>query len=143
MSRGPGRWQRLLLQLVSEYHFVPIIDVVESTTFEQGREATRADHVAARRAAKRIAEDGKARAIYLWRCNACGKITGGYFCCGRLSYALALTKDPDLPSALLRNMPEWISVASDQLLPEATLRHFYQALDVEEIPRLTAGRAVA
>jgi hypothetical protein len=61
VSRGPGRWQRVLLDALEQYDAVG----VGATVWEHlGRPATRSEEVAARRAARRLVEAGKARAIY-------------------------------------------------------------------------------
>lgn len=61
MSRGPGRWQRVLLDALEQS---PFIGVGGTVWAHLGRAATRSEEVAARRAAKRLVETGQARAIY-------------------------------------------------------------------------------
>lgn len=61
LSRGPGRWQRVLLNGLEQSPFIGVGGTVWS---HLGRPATRAEEVAARRAAKRLVETGRARAIY-------------------------------------------------------------------------------
>lgn len=61
MSKGPGRWQRILLDALGEHDFVGVGATVWG---HLGRPATRSEEVAARRAAKSLVEAGRARAIY-------------------------------------------------------------------------------
>ncbi len=61
MSKGPGRWQRVLLDALEES---PFIGVGGTVWAHLDRPATRSEEVAARRAAKRLAETGQVRAIY-------------------------------------------------------------------------------
>jgi len=122
MGRGPGRWQRLLLSVLDEYGYCPVAAVVENICNGQ---PTRADLVAARRAAKHLAETGRARAIYLPRCTVCGELYKGWGRCpcgGRVTHTLVLTKDATLRGVIVENQPTWISVASDQKSQEATLK---------------------
>jgi len=128
MSRGPGRWQRLFLELLDEYDHVGIIDVVDDRAYLEGREATRAEHVAARRAARRLAEDGLTRAIYLPRCTVCGQLFAGWGarCCGRVTHSLVVTRDPSAKSVYPSRIPGWISVAG---------------ADIEQRQRLEGGAA--
>lgn len=58
MSRGPGKWQRILLAYLERYELVPISHAVHNESV-----GSRADHVAARRAARTLTLQGKARAI--------------------------------------------------------------------------------
>ena len=114
MSRGPGRWQRVLLDLVESHDAVPVADAVHS---ELGREPTRSESVAARRAARLLAEQGKARAIYLGCCKRCGEYRTTWHCsachCG-CNIALVITKvtDTTIRSLSPMRIPRWISVAT-------------------------------
>lgn len=63
MSKGPGRWQRAILDAIqdAEYDLFP----VQSIAYEHlDREPTRAELVACRRAVKTLAIAGKVRAVY-------------------------------------------------------------------------------
>lgn len=62
LSRGPGRWQRVLLAALDVSEAVR----VSSAPYAVSVNPTRADFVAARRAARRLAEDGQVRAIYVY-----------------------------------------------------------------------------
>lgn len=63
MSRGPGRWQRVVLDAIkdTDYEVFPILAIAYT---HLGRAATRSEAVAARRAVKTLALAGKVRAIY-------------------------------------------------------------------------------
>lgn len=58
MSRGPGKWQRILLAYLERYELVPVSHAVQHESV-----GSRADHVAARRAARALTLQGKVRAI--------------------------------------------------------------------------------
>lgn len=73
VSRGPGRWQRALLESLDDYDLVPVMSVL-------GWDASRSDQEAVRRAARRLAIDGKARVVYLWQCNTCEELFDRWFC---------------------------------------------------------------
>ncbi len=60
MGRGSGRWQRLLLDALEGTEAVD----VSSAPYALSQHPTRSDFVAARRAARTLAEAGKVRAIY-------------------------------------------------------------------------------
>lgn len=75
MSRGPGRWQRLLLEALEDHTLVPVSYVV----YNNADSPTRSDHVAARRAARRLVKEGKARATY--RRGLTMKNVEGYLLC--------------------------------------------------------------
>lgn len=59
MSRGLGRWQRILIYLLGGYDYAPVINAVQHVT---------------QRAARRLAESGRARSTYWWRCTACSQL---------------------------------------------------------------------
>jgi hypothetical protein len=61
MSRGPGRWQRALLECLEQSEIVNVGAVWK----QLDRPATRAEEVAGRRAARELVRQGRARAIYL------------------------------------------------------------------------------
>lgn len=60
MSRGPGVWQRLLLDALEGVEAVN----TSSAPYAMTPAPTRSDFVAVRRAARRLAETGQVRAIY-------------------------------------------------------------------------------
>ncbi len=124
MSRGPGRWQELLLRLVEEYDCIPIPTMVENVAAAAGRAPTRSEYVAARRAARRLAEGGKVRAVYLTRCDTCGEIFGswGVRCCGLVRHVLVVTRDPEIKTLLPRRLPKWIDVSVKQLEQQRDFR---------------------
>ena len=62
MGRGPGLWQRVILDALEDVEAVPTTAVAYAV-----RDApTRSDFVAVRRAARTLAEAGKVRAIYMY-----------------------------------------------------------------------------
>lgn len=126
MSRGPGRWQRALLDAVAEYDVVSVADVAESIV---GREPTRSELVAIRRAAAELAKAGALRATYVQRCRRCGAmnlVMAGQClppCRGSYGHALVVTPITSTlagpPRGWVSNTaptPEWISV------PESWIR---------------------
>jgi len=118
MSRGPGRWQRVLLSLLQENAYVPIIDAVKILMDGSPK---RTDLVAARRAAKRLAESGRAQAVYMWRCTRCTRLLPSppfrCPCGGRITPALVLTSR----TVLMPRIPSWVSVARGEESSLATL----------------------
>lgn len=80
MSRGPGRWQRALLDAL-EVDDVVVVNRVTAAVV--GPDATRATHVAFRHAARRLAEEGRVRAFYRMAPTADGRY---------LSYHLAVAR---------------------------------------------------
>jgi hypothetical protein len=64
MSRGPGRWQRVILQALAENTDHDIFGVYALVEEHLGRTPTRSELVAARRAVKTLAIQRKVRAIY-------------------------------------------------------------------------------
>jgi len=63
MSRGPGVWQRLLLDALEG---VEAVNVSTAAYALRGPRPARADFVAVRRAARALAEAGKVRAVYVY-----------------------------------------------------------------------------
>lgn len=126
MSRGPGRWQRVLLAALREH---ALVSVRAATMSELQREPTRPEMVAARRAARTLAEAGLCRAIYLGECPSCLEFTSTWSCgaCNvGARQALVLTpiagEGARVGSLLgLRHPPAWISVAPVLNDSEATL----------------------
>lgn len=70
MSRGPGRWQRVILGVLSECDLSSLPVIVYN---ELGRDGTASEMSAARRAAKRLAQDGVIKAGQMWTTNALGR----------------------------------------------------------------------
>lgn len=99
MSRGPGRWQRVLLAALRDNEAILVVGVACQ---HLGRNTTRAEEVSVRRAARALAESGQARAIY----EALPTVDGG-----RVTHQLVLTP-PDstrLSTLLPVNAPDWIA----------------------------------
>lgn len=74
MSRGPGRWQRALIEAAEEserdgYLWATVAGTVRD---QLGHEPTRTELVAARRAAATLAAAGRVRTIYVMWCRVCG-----------------------------------------------------------------------
>jgi len=122
MSRGPGRWQRVFLSLLQENAYVPVIDAVKILTDGSPK---RTDLVAARRAAKRLTERGRAQAVYMWRCTRCTRLLPSppfrCSCGGRTTPALVLTNNRTSRTVLMPTMPSWVSVAHGEESSLATL----------------------
>jgi hypothetical protein len=82
VSRGPGRWQRAILQAIedTEYEIFPVLNIAYH---HLGRAATRSEAVAARRAVKALAIAGKIRAIHYPHPSADGRETLAQLCVTR------------------------------------------------------------
>lgn len=116
----------MILSALVEYE---VADVVTLAYNSLGRDADRAELVAIRRAARRLAEDGRVRAIYLGCCLKCGELSETWSCskcrCG-CSRRLVVTPTDGL-GATIRSIPSlgpdprWVSVVSASSVPEATL----------------------
>jgi len=96
VSRGPGRWQRAILAALAEYDIVPVGDLCQAVL---GRAPSRAELVAARRAAHSLADSGGLREIYPWHCDRCGTVLRSLWhdaavcggrCGGRRAHLLAV-----------------------------------------------------
>ena len=98
MSRGPGRWQRVLLAALNDSEAIHVVGVA---CLHLGRNATRAEEVSVRRAARVLAQSGRARAIYE-RLPTVDR--------SHVTHQLVLTRpDSDRKSTLLpTNRPGWI-----------------------------------
>ena len=128
MSRGPGRWQRAILDALSEYEVGDVLTIAYNLL---GRDPTRTEMVAARRAVRRLAEDGQVRAIYLGYCVRCEELSERWSCstCGAgCNKRLVVTRmDGDNVSKIqsvvsLGRDPTWINVASDGNAAGATFK---------------------
>ncbi len=120
MSRGPGRWQRVLLEGLARSSEVVVLYELHD---HLERAPTRAELVAARRAARRLAETGQARAIYGW-----GQDTAT----GRRDQLLILTlpNHRDVRSIPMgRTVPPWISEDSPMSTPHDALRRIIRIQD--------------
>lgn len=82
MSRGPGRWQRALLAALEEHDVVVVEHVTAAAV---GPDATRAAYVAFRHAARRLAEDGRVRALYRMAPDADGRRSSPHLAVARLT----------------------------------------------------------
>jgi hypothetical protein len=92
-----------------------------------GRDATRNELVAARRAARRLTEDGRVRALHLGECRRCGELSEIWTCrvCGHSCQqvlAVARLDQTGISSVMpLNGLPDWVSVAPVPNEPQATL----------------------
>jgi len=102
VSRGFGRWQRSLLVAVEKYDVVPVADVGWD---ELGREPSRTEMVALRRAARTLAEGGQLLARYLICCDRCGELGVLFRCCGHRGYVLVVTRRADLKGFMPKGRP--------------------------------------
>ncbi len=95
---------------LATHDYVAVIDLVRG---ELDREPTRADLTSARRAALRLADDGKAHAVYLLRCTGCSALfsTGRAKCCGRITDALVLTTNIDVKTRMPGNASRRVKAA--------------------------------
>jgi len=127
MSRGPGRWQRALIAAVERHDLVPVATIAYNVL---GRDPTRSEMVAVRRAARRLVEDGRARAIYLGSCLRCGELSPRWDCtscrprsgCNRVLVLTPRTGiGAEIDSARLSRYPDYVSVATESVAPVATL----------------------
>jgi len=99
MSRGPGRWQSYLLQKSSQLSGRQVLIIQTAAEDMVQRIPSRAELVAARRAAWRLAEMGKVRTIYLGKCQECEQLYDDLQCaqCNRrCRRVLAITSDPTI-----------------------------------------------
>jgi hypothetical protein len=137
MSRGPGRWQRVLLDALAEFDVLPVLTVAYNTL---GREPTRSELVAVRRAARTLAEAGTARALYLGQCPRCGEVYESWTCrtCRigtRRVLVLVRPEFPEIKSLMSSAIePSWVSVAPVQNVAQATLSEAEEALRVLHFP---------
>lgn len=65
MGRGPGIWQRMLLDELRDFSYLAIREVIDTG------KVPRAQAVAIRRAAHLLAQNGSARQVYWWYCPKC------------------------------------------------------------------------
>ncbi len=126
MSRGPGHWQRALLAALDAHDVAPVARVAYN---HLGREPSRPELVAVRRAARRLVEGGEARAIYLGQCRRCGELSETWQCprCSAgCTWVLVLTRTDGIGAKIdslatsHRRLPDWLSVASAGKGAEAT-----------------------
>lgn len=99
MSRGPGFWQRLLLDALEGTEAVS----VSSAPWAASDSPTRSDFVAVRRAAATLAQAGKVRAIYRYLPTRDER---------RMTPRLVVTRpDSTMPGnvAKTRPTPEWVT----------------------------------
>jgi hypothetical protein len=84
MSRGPGRWQRLILDAVDEHRYVTLrqLVVAELRVWGSPPPVPRAAEVAARRAARQLAEADRILLSAQSVCRRClyPQARGAYWC---------------------------------------------------------------
>lgn len=104
MSRGPGRWQRVILDALSnqpEYDVFPLSVLVYE---HLDRQPSRAETVSARRALKTLAVNGVVRAVYRPCFDSSGKRLPGP------SQLCVVRHDSGLSSIFPRmDAPDWIT----------------------------------
>jgi len=124
VSRGLGRWQRVLLAALEEHDLGTVGTIAYN---HLGRTPTRPELVAARRAVRRLVETGQAQALHLSECRKCGELSEIWMCraCGAAGYQVLAVARCDLSgikSVLPTNgLPTWVSVALGPNDTEATL----------------------
>ncbi len=126
MSRGPGRWQRALLAALDTHDVATVARVAYN---HLGREPSRPELVAVRRAARRLVEGGEARAVYLGQCRRCEELSETWQCprCSAgCTWVLVLTRTDGIGAKIdslvtsHRRLPDWVSVTSVGNESEAT-----------------------
>ena len=112
MSRGPGRWQRVILDHMDnnpQYKAATLDSIVRE---HLQRTPTRSEMVAARRALKTLAIAGKVRAIYHPGAKGDRPNLVGGLC--------VTTLDARTISRYRHNTPDWITVVEGMTQAEAT-----------------------
>ena len=124
MSRGPGRWQRALLDGLAGRDLGAVGTLAHN---HLGRAPTRAEMVAARRAARRLAEDGLVQALHLGACRRCGELSETWICqrcggsCAQVLVIARLGLTGIKSVVPLNGVPQWVSVALAHNSTGATL----------------------
>jgi hypothetical protein len=128
VSRGPGRWQRLLLASLEESDLVVAVHVVYH---HLGRSPTRAEMVAVRRAVRRLAERGEVRAIYVWGEDSVTQ---------RADLLLAITRPDGSQKSIPvgHKVPAWISGEKNPQLSEEEAEELTLQLKEEHLARVSA-----
>ncbi len=116
MSRGPGVWQRKILDTTSGTLVACVSGIVRTTVVSPDRD----DFTSARRAAKQLALAERVNAVYAWCCTKCMRIQDRddpVPCCGPVRPLLAVCQ-PERRRLLAHPAPppggvapSWISVA--------------------------------
>lgn len=125
MSRGPGRWQRVLLDALEHHDLGTVGTIVEN---HLGRKPSREELVAARRAVRRLVEDGRIEALHLGECVDCGGLNEIWRCshcgagCREVLVVARLGMDGIRSVTSLGGLPAWVSVALGANFAGATLR---------------------
>jgi hypothetical protein len=147
MSRGPGTWQRAILDITGD----GLATTVRAVVLDTVAQPTRGDYVSARRATKTLALAGRVSAVYLHACPSCGALhrTQPHRCCASIRPMLGITPAGSHPPSLapppVSPVPDWISaaptsksitrseVASHTRLLEELIQHGYRRLTAGEI----------
>ena len=116
VSRGPGTWQRQILQVTSGTVVASVSGIVRTTLVSPDRN----DYTSARRGAKGLALAQRVSAVYCWTCARCNQIQDSDDpepCCGTVRPMLAVAR-PERRRLLLHpapapggRVPPWTSVA--------------------------------
>ena len=116
MSRGPGVWQRKILDTTSGTLVACVSGIVRTSVVSPDRD----DFTSARRAAKQLALAERVNAVYAWCCTKCMRIQDRddpVPCCGPVRPLLAVCM-PERRRLLLHpapppsgSAPSWINVA--------------------------------
>jgi hypothetical protein len=115
MSRGPGTWQRQILQVTSGTVVASVSGIVRTTVVSPDRN----DYTSARRGAKGLALAQRVSAVYCWTCTRCNQIQDRDDpepCCGTVRPMLAVAR-PERRRLLLHpapapggRVPAWVNV---------------------------------
>lgn len=115
MSRGPGTWQRAILDSLEEHDVATVRDVASTVL---GRPPTQSESTAVRRATYRLLKDGKVGALYLGLCSGCRKLSMRFQCriCRTRTARVLVAVRPDWPRYRLflespDSFPAWVGVA--------------------------------
>jgi hypothetical protein len=114
MSRGPGSWQRALLNVTDG----GLAMTVKAVVLDSVPQPARSDYVSARRATRSLAEAGRLSAVYLSGCRGCGAVQRVQRpgCCASSRPLLGIapigTRPPSLAPPPAHRPPSWITAAA-------------------------------
>jgi endonuclease YncB( thermonuclease family) len=83
MSRGPGKWQKLLVRALEVCPWFPLLDTAYMML---GRPLSRSEYTALHRAAKRLEAEGRCITVLVWDKDGLGRRL--CTCIGRAGFAL-------------------------------------------------------